>query len=351
MPYYYAVRIGKKPGIYSSWDDCAKQVLGVKGGVYKKFSSQSEALAFIGPLKKHHSIRRTTSILNSSTNSGDSLTQTRLQKPSVKISSSETDILDEEFPVVLVRNINDSHSSSTVDNRKSRCCSSSTIVLISRKDNANQGRKFHQCVMCKKFVAWDDAAISPASSLPLSASASMKEHREVDYSLLVYTDGACLGNRNVQNSNNPAGWGVVFFKPDMTTMIEMFGPVWIDKTSQYYMQAKVASNNTAELSAIGEALLWICDFGTANENVCICYDSEYAHKSVVGIFNGEKNRELIGYIRSILNSVLLKFRKGTGSLSWKHVKGHSNDIGNDKADLLAGKGARGEICSVGRYCK
>lgn len=44
---YYAVRIGKTPGIYYTWDDCKSQVEGYPGAVYKGFASIEEADAFI----------------------------------------------------------------------------------------------------------------------------------------------------------------------------------------------------------------------------------------------------------------------------------------------------------------
>lgn len=40
---YYAVKKGKVPGIYYSWEDCKEQVSGFKGAVYKSFQSQEEA--------------------------------------------------------------------------------------------------------------------------------------------------------------------------------------------------------------------------------------------------------------------------------------------------------------------
>lgn len=44
---FYAVRKGKTPGIYFTWDDCNAQVKGFKGAEYKKFSSLEEANDFI----------------------------------------------------------------------------------------------------------------------------------------------------------------------------------------------------------------------------------------------------------------------------------------------------------------
>lgn len=48
MSSYYAVKIGKNPGIYRTWDECNREVTGFKGAKYKKFSSEREALEFIG---------------------------------------------------------------------------------------------------------------------------------------------------------------------------------------------------------------------------------------------------------------------------------------------------------------
>ena len=44
---YYAVKQGRKPGIYSSWDECKKQVEKYKGAIYKSFTSLKEANDFI----------------------------------------------------------------------------------------------------------------------------------------------------------------------------------------------------------------------------------------------------------------------------------------------------------------
>ena len=44
---YYAVKKGRTPGIYMTWDDCKKQVMGHSGAVYKKFTSLQEAENFI----------------------------------------------------------------------------------------------------------------------------------------------------------------------------------------------------------------------------------------------------------------------------------------------------------------
>lgn len=45
---YYAVRKGRVPGIYESWDACKKQVTGFSSASYKSFVSRKEAEAFMG---------------------------------------------------------------------------------------------------------------------------------------------------------------------------------------------------------------------------------------------------------------------------------------------------------------
>ena len=45
---YYAVKTGRQTGIFESWDECKRQVMGFGGAVYKSFTSRAEAEAFIG---------------------------------------------------------------------------------------------------------------------------------------------------------------------------------------------------------------------------------------------------------------------------------------------------------------
>ncbi|GAV02111.1 hypothetical protein RvY_12714-2 [Ramazzottius varieornatus] len=48
MPQFvYAVRVGRTPGIYKTWDECAEQVKAFSGARYKKFKTIEEAQAFI----------------------------------------------------------------------------------------------------------------------------------------------------------------------------------------------------------------------------------------------------------------------------------------------------------------
>ena len=44
---YYAVRVGKTPGIYKTWEECKAQVIGYKGAIYKGFAEKQDAEDFL----------------------------------------------------------------------------------------------------------------------------------------------------------------------------------------------------------------------------------------------------------------------------------------------------------------
>ena len=58
---FYAVKVGRSPGVYRSWEDCAKQVHKYPKAVYKKFSTMSGATTFID--RPSYSYRKTKTIL------------------------------------------------------------------------------------------------------------------------------------------------------------------------------------------------------------------------------------------------------------------------------------------------
>lgn len=44
---YYAVRAGRKTGVFETWDECKAQVIGFSGASYKGFPTRQEAEAFV----------------------------------------------------------------------------------------------------------------------------------------------------------------------------------------------------------------------------------------------------------------------------------------------------------------
>ena len=43
MAKFYVVKNGRKVGIFSTWEECQKQVVGFKGAIYKSFKTKDEA--------------------------------------------------------------------------------------------------------------------------------------------------------------------------------------------------------------------------------------------------------------------------------------------------------------------
>ena len=168
-------------------------------------------------------------------------------------------------------------------------------------------------------------------------------------SLEIYTDGSCRGNRNVREKQIKAGWGVVVLgktkSKHVSVFRELWGPVPVKRSSPYFLGAEHGSNNTGELQAIGEALLWLRDHESTNKDATILSDSMYAMKTIKGEWQARKNVRLVREVSRVLTDV----RKDR-NVRFEHVKGHSNHVWNDRADELANKGAH-STCTVGRYDK
>jgi ribonuclease HI len=44
---FYAVRKGRVPGLYFSWEDCAREVIGFKGAEHKRFGTLADAEVYL----------------------------------------------------------------------------------------------------------------------------------------------------------------------------------------------------------------------------------------------------------------------------------------------------------------
>ena len=63
---FYAVKKGRKPGIYMSWDACKAQVMGFPNARYKGFKTKAEAEAFLNPDANDKGLLNIFETLNSS---------------------------------------------------------------------------------------------------------------------------------------------------------------------------------------------------------------------------------------------------------------------------------------------
>nr|WP_211891810.1 ribonuclease HI [Pseudoclavibacter sp. Marseille-Q4354] len=136
----------------------------------------------------------------------------------------------------------------------------------------------------------------------------------------MYTDGACKGNPG------PGGWGVWLKSGDHER--ELFGG------------ELNTTNNRMELKAVIEGLSALkkpC-------NVALYLDSQYVRKGITEWIKGwkakgwktaskqpVKNAELWKELDSLVED-------SGHTIEWRWVKGHSGDVGNERADMLANKG-------------
>ena len=87
-----------------------------------------------------------------------------------------------------------------------------------------------------------------------------------------YADGSGSSGRATKSSS--AGWGFVgYFRNSV--IVEASGPANVDEQSPLFLEAGVASNNTGELSAIMEVLLYLAHPGSQYGTATIHYDSKW----------------------------------------------------------------------------
>ncbi|VWX63598.1 ribonuclease HI, degrades RNA of DNA-RNA hybrids [Burkholderiales bacterium 8X] len=136
----------------------------------------------------------------------------------------------------------------------------------------------------------------------------------------IYTDGACRGNPG------PGGWGV-WLKSGATEK-ELFGG------------ELATTNNRMELKAVIEGL-------SALKRPCkvILYlDSQYVRLGITEWVRGWKARGWRTSTKQPVKNVELwqqldkLVSEGGHQIDWRWVRGHSGDVGNERADMLANKG-------------
>ena len=155
----------------------------------------------------------------------------------------------------------------------------------------------------------------------------------------LYTDGS-------GGPDNRAGWAVVVFDAPPNRPAEadytLFGPVVLDEWDPVFLGAEVGTNNTGELTAIGEACVWLWENREERTQdgqvvpAVIHYDSEYARDLAVRAAAPRSNQRLAESVASWVEKV-----RSVRPLEFRHVKGHSGDVGNDAADKFANRGREG----------
>ena len=147
-----------------------------------------------------------------------------------------------------------------------------------------------------------------------------------------------------------AGWGVGIFGTNQAQvqhseeteepLFKLSGPVVTEKDSHVFLGAEEATNNTGELTAMMEAMIWMKEEAPDGKNVpvTIKFDSEYAAGIIRGIMQPKTNKELASKGLEIYRDL-----EQTREIKWEWVKGHSEENGNWWADKLADEGKAGAV--------
>ena len=161
----------------------------------------------------------------------------------------------------------------------------------------------------------------------------------------IYTDGS--GG----NADQGAGSAVLFRHVVTRYVIPdyiLFGPVVTHCWDPNFLGAERGTNNTVELTAIGEACLWLLERSDERSGdpddpqslavvlAYIYYDSEYARNMATRDSAPSQNVELANKVADLVDQVRLH-----RPLWFRHVKGHSRMMWEICADFFAGEGAKG----------
>jgi ribonuclease HI len=131
--------------------------------------------------------------------------------------------------------------------------------------------------------------------------------------------------------------------PPRAVRAEMWGQVVIDNDSIWLFGATRGTNNTGEFIGIGQALMWLRDVDDATDIPAIMlFDSCYAVNMVTGRWQPKSNVAMVEWAWKFLVDVGAMGR----TVHRVHVKGHSADGGNDRADELVQWGK-----TAGPYCR
>ncbi|KAK7711707.1 hypothetical protein SLS57_008000 [Botryosphaeria dothidea] len=350
-PRFYAVQAGRKPGVYSNWNDCLAQVKGFKGAVYKSFPSTAEAEAFVSGTsssdnpEKFYAVQsgRVPGVYTDWPSAQKQVTGWTRPKYKAFPTRAEAEAFVKEGKKVgeSVSNVAvdpDTQSETTMPGKKEPPAKKQKKVAAASEEadsgpwepgtgplpeGAEDG--FDPRIVLNPEtgnVEWKtDEQMSGTKKVATSDSKGGM--------LKIYTDGSSLGNGK---KGSVAGVGV------------FFGPLDKRNVSEGLAGAR-QTNQRAELTAIQRAL----DITPLQRDAEIFTDSSYGINCVtVWYKNWRKNNWVTAAKKPVENKDLVepivarieeREKVGTKTIfTW--LKGHADDPGNTAADALAVQGAR-----------
>ncbi|KAI5300559.1 hypothetical protein KEM55_006606 [Ascosphaera atra] len=333
---YYAVRVGRKPGIYYSWSDCRPQVAGHKGARYKSFTTLAEADAFMKG--EQASSASDSKAVSSST--GEKFYGVRAgRKPGVYVNWQEARSQIAGFKDAKFRKFDSREAAENFVNHGHQYGLPDSEGLRPKPPRDEEGNVYPAGLGPMPEGAVDgfdpNVLLDPTTGdvvykTPEQHSATKLQRRDDEGLLKIYTDGSTLGNGKL---GAQAGYGVYF------------GPGDERRNVSEPLPGSRQTNQRAELTAILRAL----DIAPRSRDVKIFTDSKYAINCVTvwcqkwrtnnWQTSGNKPVENKDLITTIIDKIEERDSLEAKTL-FEWVRGHNNDPGNEAADKLAVEGAR-----------
>lgn len=190
------------------------------------------------------------------------------------------------------------------------------------------GKHVNDVIMEEHYVPPVKAEIKPSESLASKDKLPRAKPKSGDMKVVAYCDGGCRGNGKEENIG---AWGTTIY---LDGIEGEFTPISGTKLN--------TTNNQMELSGAIETLAFIRDKGLHNSIVEINVDSAYVLKGISGdkayIHNWKQNGFKTAKKQPVANQELWmelsELNDQFPFITWQKVKGHSDDIYNQRADDL-----------------
>uniref|UniRef100_A0A1B6GSK7 Ribonuclease H1 n=1 Tax=Cuerna arida TaxID=1464854 RepID=A0A1B6GSK7_9HEMI len=351
MP-YYAVAVGKVPGVYKTWEECQNQTKGYPQAKYRKFNSETEASNFVKTAGTH--LNNSSVKINATVTSAVNIEN--LNPPElIEVASYPSHTLLKQDRLSLITEKLDRFIEQT--NKKLSEFSSRLDILETslynrcdpegKRKNTTEEVKTRSKPKKKKLhvtVELSDGELSDSSVPTTIKSQSTNETVEqvdgpwrgnnsspqgfiVDQEgfVIVYTDGACSNNGR---TGAKAGVGVWF---NHNHPFNVAGPV-----------EGTPTNNNAEIQAATRAIQQARLAGVRRLNIHT--DSQFMISCITEWIKKWKRNNWIttngGQVKNKEQLIILDEAIQTlDAVKWTHVRGHTGHEGNECADALARSGA------------
>ncbi|OWF45755.1 ribonuclease H1-like isoform X2 [Mizuhopecten yessoensis] len=310
MP-YYAVRSGRIPGIYKTWDECKAQVNGFPKARYKKFNTDAEATDFVkdtnGDSRNISSASGYTQQQNKYKNKTSAASSNRLPMKKVSLSNKSEGFDNTDFE-------GDMKNAYKIEYTK-------TVYMQPPRSQGAHSRP--RGAHSRSRGAHSQGAQSRSKST-LSRSHNASNRNENGDGVVVYTDGGCTNNGQ---AGAQAGIGVYWGPDDPRNVSERL--------------PGRQTNNRAEIHAACRAIEQAKAQGMPS--ITIKTDSQFLINAATKWMSGWQRNDWKlssgGPVKNKEDFLHLKHVSDGINIEWIHVRGHVGILGNEAADSLANEGA------------